>query len=187
MLERTLALFREELGFAPPVSAPPAEGKRGLAAFLRAAGARVIVPDMRGFGNSDQPADPASYADAAMARDVAALIEHLGLESVDVCGFSMGSLTAAKLLALGPAAVRSAVLAGVGDDILEGEVMDLPQQWPLPEHLPRPLTLRGRMRRKAPACWIAARSNATTCWRRKSSWREPRAPIPGCWRRSCAA
>ena len=102
----------------------------------------MIVPDMRGFGNSDQPADPASYADAAMARDVAALIEHLGLESVDVCGFSMGSLTAAKLLALGPAAVRSAVLAGVGDDILEGEVMDLPQQWPLPEHLPRPLTLR---------------------------------------------
>ena len=33
MLERTLALFREELGFAPPMPAPPAEGRRGLAAF----------------------------------------------------------------------------------------------------------------------------------------------------------
>jgi pimeloyl-ACP methyl ester carboxylesterase len=144
MLERTLALFREEMGFAPPMPAPPAEGRRGLAACLRAAGARVIVPDMRGFGDSDKPDDPAAYADSAMARDVAALIDHLGLESVDVCGFSMGSLTAAKLLALGPATapVKSAILAGVGDYILEGEVMDLPKQWPLPEQLPRPLTLR---------------------------------------------
>jgi hypothetical protein len=30
----------------------------------------------------------------------------------------------------------------VGDYILEGEVMDLPEHWPLPDHLPRPLTLR---------------------------------------------
>ena len=102
----------------------------------------MIVPDLRGFGDSDRPADPAAYADAAMARDVAALIEHLGLESVDVCGFSMGALAAAKLLALGSAPVRSAVLSGVGDYILEGEVMDQPEEWPLPEHLPRPLTLR---------------------------------------------
>lgn len=142
MLARTLAMFREEMGVAPPMPEPPAEGRPGLAAWLRAARARVIVPDMRGFGASDKPDDPAAYADSAMARDVAALIGHLGLESVDVCGFSMGSLTAAKLLALGTAPVTSAVLAGVGDYILEGEVMDLPPQWPLPDHLPRPLTLR---------------------------------------------
>ena len=141
MLERTLALFRDEMGFAPPMPTPPIRGSAGLAAFLRAGGARVIVPDMRGFGDSDKPDDPAAYADSAMARDVVALIDHLGLDSVDVCGFSMGSLNAAKLLALGPASVRSAVLAGIGDYILEGEVMDLPEQWPLPDHLPRPVTL----------------------------------------------
>jgi pimeloyl-ACP methyl ester carboxylesterase len=141
MLERISATFRDELGFATQVPEPPIEGRPGLAACLRAGGARVIVPDMRGFGESDQPGDPAAYADSAMARDVVALVEHLGLESVDLCGFSMGAHNAAKLLALDPSWVRSAVLAGIGDYILEGEVMDLPEEWPLPDHLPRPITL----------------------------------------------
>jgi pimeloyl-ACP methyl ester carboxylesterase len=141
MLERTLALFRDEMGYAPPMPTPPIEGRRGLAAFLRAGGARVIVPDMRGFGDSGKHDDPAAYSDSAMARDVVALIAHLDLDGVDVCGFSMGALVAAKLLALGPVSVKSAILAGIGDYILEGEVMDLPEQWPLPDHLPRPITL----------------------------------------------
>jgi pimeloyl-ACP methyl ester carboxylesterase len=141
MLERTLAILRDEFGYAPRMPEPPIEGRPGLAAFLRAGGARVIVPDMRGFGDSDKPGDPAAYADSAMARDVVALIEHLGLDSVDVCGFSMGAHNAAKLLALNPPSVKSAVLAGISDYILEGEVMDLPREWPLPDHLPRPITL----------------------------------------------
>jgi pimeloyl-ACP methyl ester carboxylesterase len=136
MLERTISVFRGEMGFAPPMPEPPAEGKTGLIARLLGAGARVLVPDMRGFGASGKPHDAAAYADSAMARDAAALIEHLGLGTVDVLGFSMGALTAAKLLALGDRRVRSAVLAGVGDYILEGEAMDLPENWPMPEHLP---------------------------------------------------
>ncbi len=56
-----------------------------------------------------------------MARDVAALIDHLDLDAVDVLGFSMGAVTAAKLLTLGPNQVKSAILAGVGD---EGEGLD---------------------------------------------------------------
>ena len=81
--------------------APPAEGRPGLAARLREAGASVIVPDLRGFGASDKPQDTRAYADSAMARDVIALVRHLGLKAVDVLGFSMGSVIAAKLLALG--------------------------------------------------------------------------------------
>src|SRR5262249_30163153 len=93
------------------------------------------------FGASDKPRRPEAYARSAMARDVLALIEHLGLDAADVLGFSMGALTAAKLLALGDARVKSAILSGIGQYILEGEEMVLPKGVPMAAHLPRPLTL----------------------------------------------
>src|SRR5262249_15980159 len=108
---------------------------------LRAAGARVVVPDLRGFGTSDKPRHPAAYARSAMARDVLALLEHLGLDAAHVLGFSMGSLTAAELLAVGDTRVKSAILSGIGQYILEGEEMVLPEGIPLAAHLPRPVTL----------------------------------------------
>lgn len=43
-----------ELGVAPTLDLPP-EGRRGLAAHLLDAGARVIIPDLRGHGASDKP------------------------------------------------------------------------------------------------------------------------------------
>jgi pimeloyl-ACP methyl ester carboxylesterase len=142
VLEKTHSLFREELGFAPPIPEPPAEGRPGLIYRLLAARARIIVPDMRGFGASDKPLAVAAYANSAMARDVAALIEDLELDAVDVLGFSMGAVTAAKVLALGIPQVKSAVLVGVGDYILEGETIELPRHWPLPKHLPNPITMK---------------------------------------------
>ena len=142
ILERTISLFREEMGFAPPTPEPPVEGRPGLISRLLEAGARVIVPDMRGFGASDKPHAKEAYPDSAMARDVAALIARLNLKAVDVLGFSMGSVTAAKLLALGVRQIRSVVLAGVGDYILEGAAMELPENWPIPDHLPKPLTMK---------------------------------------------
>jgi pimeloyl-ACP methyl ester carboxylesterase len=51
----------------------------------------TVLPDMRGFGNSDKPKGQSAYENAAMARDVVALIRHLHLESVDIVGFSMGT------------------------------------------------------------------------------------------------
>jgi pimeloyl-ACP methyl ester carboxylesterase len=48
-----------------------------------------------------------------MARDVSALLDHLGIETVDVVGYSMGGLVTSLLLAEEPR-LRSAVLGGVG-------------------------------------------------------------------------
>ena len=115
-------MSREEMDFAPPMPEPPTEGRPGLMARLLEAGARVIIPDLRGFGASGKPRTPQAYADSAMARDVAALVDRLDLEAVDVLGFSMGSVTAAKLLALDVCQVEPAVLGGVADYVLEGEV-----------------------------------------------------------------
>ena len=67
-------MFREVFGGTPPLPNPPPEGRPGLARALLAAGARTILPDMRGFGASEKPREKAAYENSAMARDVVALI-----------------------------------------------------------------------------------------------------------------
>jgi pimeloyl-ACP methyl ester carboxylesterase len=140
LLEKNLAMFKQEFGVAPPMPDPPAAGRPGLIRRLRDAGARVVTPDLRGFGASDKPHDAAAYADSAMARDVVALVRHLRLDAVGVVGFSMGALTGAKLLALDVPEVKSAVLAGISEYMLEGSILEFPKSFPVPDHLPRPLT-----------------------------------------------
>jgi pimeloyl-ACP methyl ester carboxylesterase len=142
LLDKRHEMFLEVFGGDLPLPNPPLEGRPGLIRALLAAGARVIVPDMRGFGASDKPRDQAGYEDSAMARDVVALIEHLRLVAVDVLGFSMGAGTAARLLILRPPQVKSAILVGIGDYAIEDTILEFPQNWPVPDSLPRPLTLR---------------------------------------------
>src|SRR5262249_39063902 len=88
------------------------------------------------------PREKAAYEDSAMARDVIALIDHLHLDAVDVIGFSMGAVTAARLLLLRPPQVKSAILAGIGDYLIEETLLEFPKSWPVPESVPRPLTAR---------------------------------------------
>lgn len=85
----------------------------GLVAALVGAGRRVVYLDARGHGASDHPHDPARYREGAMCSDVALLLDHLGLERVDVAGYSMGAFVAIEL-ALADARVRSLFLGGVG-------------------------------------------------------------------------
>jgi pimeloyl-ACP methyl ester carboxylesterase len=142
LLQRRQEMFREVFGGALPFPDPPREGRPGLVRALLAAGARTILPDMRGFGASDKPREQAAYADSALARDVVALIDHLRLDAVDVIGFSMGSGTAARLLILHPPQVKSAILAGVGDYAIEETAIEFPKSWPIPDYVPRPITTR---------------------------------------------
>ena len=141
-LEKRQAMFRQAFGGAPPLPDPPPEGRPGLARALLAAGARAVLPDMRGFGASDKPLERSAYEGSAHSRDVVALIDHLHLDAVDVIGYSMGCGTAARLLALHPPQVKSAILAGVGDYALDDNVMDFPKNWPIPDSVPRPITRR---------------------------------------------
>jgi pimeloyl-ACP methyl ester carboxylesterase len=97
---------------------------------------------MRGFGASDKPREKASYQKSAMARGVVALTDHLSLDAVDVIGFSMGAGTAARLLLLRPRQVKSAILSGIGDYIIEDTPMEFPASWPIPDSVPRPITVR---------------------------------------------
>jgi pimeloyl-ACP methyl ester carboxylesterase len=85
----------------------------GVVDALVADGRRVVAPDARGHGRSAKPHDPASYGGDAMVLDVKALMDHLEIDSADVVGYSMGSLTSASLVPREPRA-RSLVLGGVG-------------------------------------------------------------------------
>jgi pimeloyl-ACP methyl ester carboxylesterase len=85
----------------------------GVVDALVASGRRVVAPDARGHGKSDKPHEPEAYGGDAMGRDIQALLDHLGIEAVDVVGYSMGSLVSARLVPHEPRA-RSLILGGVG-------------------------------------------------------------------------
>ena len=91
---------------------------------LLAPGADVIVPDLRGFGESDKhPADPAAqYSAAAQARSLIGLIGELALGPVVLAGYDVGSRTAQAIARDQPDLVRALVVApplpGIGERIL---------------------------------------------------------------------
>ncbi len=84
----------------------------------------VVVPDLRGFGESDKHvADPAQqYSAVAQARSVAGLVEELGLDAAVVAGYDVGSRVAQALARAEPDRVRALVIApplpGIGQRIL---------------------------------------------------------------------
>jgi pimeloyl-ACP methyl ester carboxylesterase len=73
---------------------------------------RVIAVDLQAHGATadvDRPLRP-----QAMADDVAALIEHLGLPRADVMGYSLGGFVALRTAIQHPQRVRRLVLVSVG-------------------------------------------------------------------------
>ena len=91
----------------------------GTAAQLAQAGFACLMPDLRAHGASAAPHDPAAYPPDVLARDAAALVAHLGLDTFDLVGFSLGSRTAARAV-IGGLRPRRLVLAGMGLEGLAG-------------------------------------------------------------------
>lgn len=61
---------------------------------------RVIVPDLRGYGESDAPPDDeahAVYSKRAMAGDIVALLDRLGIGAVMVLGHDRGARVAYRM------------------------------------------------------------------------------------------
>ncbi|HEX7815121.1 alpha/beta fold hydrolase [Dyella sp.] len=88
----------------------------GHAAKIASRGYRVIMPDLRGHGDSAKPHDTAAYPPDVLASDGFALIEHLGLGEYDLGGYSLGARTSMRMLVHGASPAR-AILGGMG---LEG-------------------------------------------------------------------
>jgi pimeloyl-ACP methyl ester carboxylesterase len=85
---------------------------------LAARGHRVILPDLRGHGDSGRPHDPARYPADVLADDGLALLGHLGLDDYDLGGYSLGGRLVLRLLARGARPAR-AFVGGQGLDALD--------------------------------------------------------------------
>jgi 3-oxoadipate enol-lactonase len=73
-----------------------------------AARSRMIRYDARGHGLS--PVPPGRYGLADLGRDALALLDRLGVAAADVCGLSLGGMTAMWLAANAPERVNRLVL-----------------------------------------------------------------------------
>jgi pimeloyl-ACP methyl ester carboxylesterase len=89
--------------------------------------ADVVVPDLRGFGESDKHAREPSevYSAAGQAASVLGLIDELGLGPAVFAGYDVGSRVAQEIALTRPEAVRALVLApplpGAGQRVLTPE------------------------------------------------------------------
>jgi pimeloyl-ACP methyl ester carboxylesterase len=87
--------------------------------------ADVVVPDLRGFGESDRPTvDPDdAYAAAGQARSVAGLLDELDLGPAVLAGYDIGSRVAQAVAAQHPERVAALVITppvpGVGRRVLD--------------------------------------------------------------------
>ncbi|MDE2050722.1 MAG: alpha/beta hydrolase, partial [Gammaproteobacteria bacterium] len=73
-------------------------------------GWRVVAPDLRGYGASAGD-DAEKVTLETFARDLLALLDHLGIGQAVLAGLSMGGQIAMEICRLAPARVRGIVLA----------------------------------------------------------------------------
>ncbi len=88
-----------------------------IAPFIAGWGRRVVVPDVRGRGQSDCDPNPKNYKPTVYARDVVDMMTALGIERAIFLGTSMGGLITMTLMAIRPKAIAAAILNDVGPAI----------------------------------------------------------------------
>jgi pimeloyl-ACP methyl ester carboxylesterase len=86
-----------------------AEDWRELAPYIARAGYRVYMPDLFGYGRSEQPAD-FSYSVPDEAAAVVGFLDALGLKQVDLGGWSMGGWIVQRVAGDHPERIRRLML-----------------------------------------------------------------------------
>jgi pimeloyl-ACP methyl ester carboxylesterase len=81
------------------------------AAALAGAGYRVVVPDLRGFGDSDRPAEVEHYRMRALAADVLGVADALGIDRFALAGHDWGASLGWALTLASPRVTRYAAFS----------------------------------------------------------------------------
>jgi haloacetate dehalogenase len=115
-----------------------------------AASFQLVMPDLRGYGDSDKPnsdAEHSIYSKRAMAADNVALMRSFGFDSFYVCGHDRGARVSHRLALDHPRAVRRLMLLDIAPTLTMYETTNrafaqayyhwffLTQPSPLPETL----------------------------------------------------
>ena len=96
---------------------------------LAAAGLKVIVPDMRGYGRSDCPKGVSSYGLDRLTDDIAALADALNIRQFDLVGHDWGGIVAWAVAAFHPERVsRLVILDAPHLDVVRSVIRQRPQQ-----------------------------------------------------------
>jgi len=110
----------------------------------------IVMPDLRGYGDSDKPAgrpDHSNYSKRTMAQDVVDVLDLLGCPSFFLCGHDRGARVAARLALDHPEKVRKLCVIDIAPtlDMYAATSMEfarayyhwfhLIQPWPLPERM----------------------------------------------------
>jgi pimeloyl-ACP methyl ester carboxylesterase len=75
---------------------------------------RIIVWDMRGHGETDDPEDPAAYSEALTVAGMAALLRHCQIERAVIAGLSLGGYMSLAFHLAHPEMVRALMLFDTG-------------------------------------------------------------------------
>ncbi|MBI3993345.1 MAG: alpha/beta fold hydrolase [Candidatus Lambdaproteobacteria bacterium] len=73
---------------------------------------RLIIPDARGHGRSDHPAQPEDYSPDELADDMIAILDALDIRNTHFLGVSLGALVGFNLLQRYPERLRVTLLGG---------------------------------------------------------------------------
>ena len=82
-----------------------------IAPIIAGWGRRVIVPDVRGRGESDRDRDPRHYQPKVYARDVGEMMAALGIDRAVFLGTSMGGIITMTMIAARPACACARMLS----------------------------------------------------------------------------
>ena len=107
---------------------------------------RLVLPDLRGYGDSAKP-DPGDYSKRALAADIVALMRALGHERFFVCGHDRGGRVAHRLALDHPGAVGRLALIDIAPtlDMYERTDMAFARAYYHWFHLIQPAPLPERM------------------------------------------
>ena len=97
---------------------------------LVAAGHRVVVPDLVGFGRSDKPAEPSNYSYARHIQWTSSLVfDHLDLRQITYFGQDWGGLIGLRLLTAQPERYARVAIGNTGLPTGEGKPSDAFVAW----------------------------------------------------------
>ena len=88
-----------------------------IAPIIASWGRRVVVPDVRGRGQSDRDSNPLRYQPKVYARDVVEMMAALDIPRAVFVGTSMGGIITMTLMAMRPKVVAAAILNDVGPSV----------------------------------------------------------------------